>query len=88
VFGATGYAAVSVKQVCQAAGLTERYFYQSFSDREALLAGVYDWQVDQLKQATLTALVTAEPTIESQAIAGISAFARFVAPRSNSADAA
>lgn len=79
LFGTTGYAAASVKQVCRAAGLTDRYFYESFADREALLRGVYDWQVDQLKQTTLTALVAAEPTIEAQAVAGVSAFVRFVA---------
>ena len=79
LFGSKEYAAVSVKQVCKLAGLTERYFYQSFSDREDLLRAVYDWQVDQLKAANLAGLIAAEPTIEAQAAAGINAFVRFVA---------
>ncbi|GAA4409972.1 TetR/AcrR family transcriptional regulator [Actinokineospora soli] len=79
LFGTAGYAAVTVKQICQAAGLTERYFYQSFTDREDLLTSVFTEQVEALKQATLTALATAEPTIESQAAAGIGTFVRFVA---------
>ncbi len=30
LFAARGYTRVSVKQVCDAAGLTQRYFYESF----------------------------------------------------------
>ena len=33
---------VSVRAVCRRAQLTERYFYESFVDRDALVAGVYD----------------------------------------------
>jgi AcrR family transcriptional regulator len=32
-----GIAAVTAEQVCQLAGLTKRYFYQSFASRDALL---------------------------------------------------
>ena len=40
VFATIGYASSSVREVCRAARLTERYFYESFADREALLAAV------------------------------------------------
>ncbi len=34
LFGTQGYAATSVKALCTEAGLTERYFYESFRNRE------------------------------------------------------
>ncbi len=36
-YGQRGYHNTSVKAVCEAAGLTERYFYESFANSEALL---------------------------------------------------
>ncbi|MHA7306077.1 TetR/AcrR family transcriptional regulator [Arthrobacter sp. TMN-49] len=41
VFGTVGYAASKVKTLCQSAGLSERYFYESFESREHLLQTVY-----------------------------------------------
>ena len=37
VYGATGFRTASVKAVCNRAGLTERYFYESFANGEDLL---------------------------------------------------
>ncbi|OON62895.1 TetR family transcriptional regulator [Massilia sp. KIM] len=37
VYGERGYHNATVKAVCEAAGLTERYFYESFANSEALL---------------------------------------------------
>lgn len=43
VFGSThGYAGASIDTVCAEAGLTKRYFYESFDTLEALLLAVYD----------------------------------------------
>src|SRR6478735_2164590 len=39
--GETG-PALTVRAVCRAAGLTERYFYESFSDRDEFVRAVYD----------------------------------------------
>lgn len=33
---------VTVRAVCREAGLTERYFYESFTDRDEFVRGVYD----------------------------------------------
>ncbi len=41
VYGERGYRNATVKSVCEAAGLTERYFYESFPNSEALLAESY-----------------------------------------------
>jgi AcrR family transcriptional regulator len=41
IYGERGYRNATVKAVCEAAGLTERYFYESFANSEALLAASY-----------------------------------------------
>lgn len=41
VYGDVGYRNASVKAICEAAGLTERYFYESFDASDALLAAAY-----------------------------------------------
>jgi AcrR family transcriptional regulator len=42
VYGARGYHQATVKAVCEHAGLTERYFYESFANSEALLIDSYN----------------------------------------------
>ena len=42
LFGDGGEAAVSVRSVCRAAELNTRYFYENFTDTDALLGAVYD----------------------------------------------
>src|SRR4051812_23564273 len=40
-FGTQGFRGATVRGICAAAGLTDRYFYESFASLEALLAEVY-----------------------------------------------
>ena len=42
VYGEVGYRNASVKAVCEAAELTERYFYESFDSSEALLISAFE----------------------------------------------
>lgn len=42
VYGERGYHQATVKAVCEAAGLTERYFYESFANSESLLIDCYN----------------------------------------------
>jgi AcrR family transcriptional regulator len=42
VYGERGYRQATVKAVCEAAGLTERYFYESFANSEELLIATYN----------------------------------------------
>ena len=41
LFGTQGFRGATVRGICAAAGLTDRYFYESFATLEALLAAVY-----------------------------------------------
>ena len=41
LFGTQGFRGATVRGICAAAGLTDRYFYESFESLEALLADVF-----------------------------------------------
>ncbi|MCP2342176.1 TetR/AcrR family transcriptional regulator [Actinomadura rupiterrae] len=78
LFGTAGYNASTVEDVCRQAGMAKKFFYESFSDREALLLAIYDAEIDRAQLAVLRALGDAAPTAEEQAAAGFSAFLRTV----------
>lgn len=60
VFGTVGYAASKIKTLCQSAGLSERYFYESFESREHLLTCVYERVSANLMQQVTAALQNPE----------------------------
>ena len=43
LLGGEAGSALTVRAVCRAAGLTERYFYESFPDRDEFVRAVYDY---------------------------------------------
>lgn len=45
-FGEKGFSKAKIKEICSAADLTERYFYESFKNKEELLGVVYVMLVD------------------------------------------
>lgn len=51
-----GWAAVTMRGVCARAGLTDRYFYESFADRDALLATVWDQVRDETLEMVARAI--------------------------------
>lgn len=61
LIGRQGYPATTVKAICNEAGLTERYFYESFKNREALLKAVYLHLTTALRERLLAAAMAAEP---------------------------
>ena len=50
VFGHVGFQAAGVKDVCTAAGLTERYYYEAFGNLSKLFEAVYLEALDHLQQ--------------------------------------
>jgi AcrR family transcriptional regulator len=52
-----GWAAVTMRGVCAHAGLTDRYFYENFADRDALLGTVWDRMRDETLDMLVGALV-------------------------------
>ncbi len=63
IFGTRGFHATTVKEICAQAKLTERYFYESFANREALYAAVYEQMTGRLRDAMVTALIKPERAV-------------------------
>ncbi|ORW01377.1 TetR/AcrR family transcriptional regulator [Mycobacterium kyorinense] len=63
LLGGEGGPAVTVRAVCREAGLTERYFYESFSDRDEFVRAVYD-DVCTRAMSTLTSASTPREAVE------------------------
>lgn len=61
VFGDIGVAQATVKQICSAAGLTERYFYESFKNQPELFVAVYEAGIEEIQGNILKALEGAAP---------------------------
>jgi AcrR family transcriptional regulator len=74
LFGTRGYAATGVKDVCAEAGLTDRYFYESFRDSRELFLGVFDAVTDELFTSVAVAVVDVAPDPEPQLRAAIGTF--------------
>jgi AcrR family transcriptional regulator len=55
--------ALTVRAVCKATGLTERYFYESFSDRDEFVRAVYD-DVCARAMSTLSSSTSAQDAVE------------------------
>lgn len=74
VFGEVGFHGATVKTICAEAGLSERYFYESFRNSEDLLCAVYEQHM-ALQQQRIAAAVQQAPR-ESMAMleAGLRAF--------------
>ncbi|ORB69300.1 TetR family transcriptional regulator [Mycobacterium shinjukuense] len=63
LLGGEGGPALTVRAVCRRAGLTERYFYESFADREQFVRAVYD-DVCTRAMAALTSATTPREAVE------------------------
>jgi AcrR family transcriptional regulator len=63
VLGGQDGGALTVRGVCRAAGLTERYFYESFGDRDDFVRAVYD-HVCSTAMTALTSSTTPRDAVE------------------------
>ena len=68
---------LKVRGICERAGLTVRYFYESFTDKDEFVSGVFDWVVADLA-ATTQAAVAAVP-VHEQTRAGMANIVRTIA---------
>jgi AcrR family transcriptional regulator len=72
-FGTQGFHAVGVRDVCAAAKLTERYFYESFRNREALFVAVYEAAAERLRGIIAAAIPAPSKSVADLARAGLGA---------------
>jgi AcrR family transcriptional regulator len=68
---------LTVRQVCRRAGLASRYFYESFTDKDEFVSGVFDWVVADL--ATTTQAAVAAVPAREQSRAGMANIVRTIA---------
>ena len=64
LLGGEAPGAVSVRAACRGAKLTERYFYESFADRDALVLAVYEDVADEARTALEDATRTATDPVD------------------------
>jgi len=74
LFGTQGYSATTVRHVCTEAGLTERYFYESFENREELFVAVASECVTGLVDAIVRARAHVDDTPDEQIRAMLTAY--------------
>ena len=74
VYGDVGYRGATVKAICEAAELTERYFYESFANSEALLIAAYTHVVGHLHDDMATAAAAAGGDAEARLRAALTLY--------------
>ena len=79
LLGSGGGPAVTVRAVCRQAGLTERYFYEAFTDRDELVAAVYEDIAAQTRHVVATAVADEPDRLERRANATVEALVDFLA---------
>lgn len=78
LLGSGGGSAVTVRAVCRRAGLTERYFYEAFADRDELVSAVYEDIAAQTRQVVAEAVADQPERLERRANATVEALVDFL----------
>jgi AcrR family transcriptional regulator len=74
LLGRDGWSATTVRAVCAEAGLTERYFYESFDNRDRLLEAIFDRVASEAATAVLEAVESAPHDARAKARAAVGSF--------------
>ena len=75
-YGTQGFFSVTIKDICNEAKLTERYFYESFKRSEELFKVLYLQLIGDLQQRIIQAVMQASPDHEQMIHAGLSVLLR------------
>jgi AcrR family transcriptional regulator len=78
-FGGDGFHATTLKSLCAEAGLTERYFYESFGNFEELLCQSYQHAASAVTASIVAAVEKAEPTPRSRMHVALQAYFKAIA---------
>jgi AcrR family transcriptional regulator len=78
LLGTVGWEQATMTAVCATAKLTERYFYESFANREQLLVAVVDAVAGEARDAVVAALAGQRGEPRAAARAAIAAFVDYV----------
>lgn len=78
VWGRDGGPTVTMTRICAEAGLTERYFYESFPGLDAALTAVMDDIAAQIAEQSVAALEATEGSPTERVRAGLQAFVQIL----------
>lgn len=67
LLGARPQTELTVRAVCKQSGLTARYFYESFADKDEFVAAVFDAAVADIATSTQAAVATSPPAEQNRA---------------------
>lgn len=67
---------LTVRGVCQEAGVATRYFYESFLDKDEFVGAVFDWVIAELAATTEAAVAAALPGDRNRA--GLANIVRYI----------
>jgi len=56
IIGTVGFQAARINDICRTAGVSQRYFYESFHDSEDLLLQLYQREFERMTTATLSGI--------------------------------
>lgn len=74
-FGTNGFQGTTIEQLCAAANVATRSFYETFASREALLIALHDEINDRALEAIVSALEQADPNdLGARAVAAFTAY--------------
>lgn len=73
ILGTEGVDRLTVAGLCTRAGLNERYYYEQFDSRDAVLNALFDGIAEELASAVLRALITAPDDTYGKAHAAVAA---------------
>jgi len=74
LYGTRGYAATGIKDICRTAGLTDRYFYESFPTQAALFVAAFHRSSEALLASVAAAVAAAPAEPEVQARRAVETF--------------
>jgi AcrR family transcriptional regulator len=74
--GPDGPQDLTLRTVCGRSGLAQRYFYESFADKDGFAAAIYDWALAGLVSSAQAAVAAVPPP--DQARAGITSLVRSI----------
>ena len=72
-YGNHGFFSVTVKDICNEAKLTERYFYESFKKSEDLFQTIFLQLIEQLQQTVMNGVMQAAPEPKNMIHSGLTA---------------
>lgn len=78
ILGSDDGVAISVRGVCRQAGLTARYFYESFEDVDQLVGTTYDAVVFDIAEAAQTAVASGGQSPREQIRSAVGAIVRLI----------